>query len=687
MSDALQRLREKREAEAREGQKREGAESWFNTISQAIGEGSTFGLADEGAAFLRHLGSNVLEIDSTAYGMTEGGMPWTDEFWQARDQFEQAKGNRSYADLLADQRNYQLRGQEEHPGAYMGLSVASGVLSGGAAGLAATGAKTAGKGVLTEAANAMRETGRFRKALTPVGVGAAEGGVAGVATENENRMMGGIYGAGLGAATGGIFGLGGMGYDVGRGVGRSVKRWASGPQDKADEIVGARLNENFGTPERVMEAAEEISPHAIMGDLDPTAAIGGARASTQGRQILQDVVEPRQAEQVDRIGGILREEITDPVAYDSAQQATRKSQQEAANAMYGDIQSARVPPGAVDPILDTVPKSVIRSAEEEITMRGGTIQHMKPALDDAGEPIINPKTGEMSMVPGDYTLGFLDQVRRELRNHMDRTGSTAAEVPMNRLSQTLDPMVEGYGPARQAFSTQSAIMDAGEMGKKLGGTKDPRIARETRGALEELPQRAGRGEGAELTPEEVLRSREGVSRGLLDTATPRGEKGNAAARILNPEQKATMGEYGGENIIPRIEGERRMGELATMLDPNANSATAGRLGASEALESEAVGMAADIANVAVNPSMAMAGATAINNAVGALISDGKITPEVGKRIAQIMARKPSVEEAARLMEKAAVPEIAQEAVLRHLTALTPVTGAAVGGGRGVLTQE
>ena len=225
-------------------------------------------------------------------------------------QVQQETGKDDWGSILADQRNYQARGKADNPALYTTMEMGTGVLQGGAMGMAGAGAKTAGKQMLGEAAQTMEAAPWLAKIGRTSGVGAVEGAASGyLGGEGAGESLGD---ATLGAGLGGLLGMLPLTVDIYGAAKRWGKRAFSSNTDKADEIVGARLAEQFGDDaEGVVGAMNDISPEAVLADLDPMGAAAAAGRSTEARREMGAQLAERQAGQTSRVTGILRDEIAD----------------------------------------------------------------------------------------------------------------------------------------------------------------------------------------------------------------------------------------------------------------------------------------------------------------------------------------------------------------------------------------
>ncbi len=437
------------------------------TLALPLGQGLTFGFADEGLA----------------------GLSTLKDKWDGDDR----SVSDIYAGRVAEERARLQRVRDEHPVLSVGAELVGGALTGG--GLARVGAKTLGSTAARLSSTIARRIG------TGIASGAAGGAVAGYGTaegDAREQLASTAKGAGAGALLGGLIPAATQGIrhlrdalgarapgavtpfadqgpptSVRDRIARIATR-ASGATsaDRADTKIVEALTANGQTLDDVTARAEQAiarnAPVALVdvGGKRMQRLARGARTGTGG-EVLDEMLEHRTAGASDRfvdalddITGTQRGIPQELEAMITRQKAQADRLYPAARAAGLEVKSENA--AQVDVLRRVLTKPKFRQAF-------AAAQELADDMDDPIADIFTTNTDgtvTLSTIPDVRTLDYIKrgvQAVIEKGNGGAGLASDAASNLRKQLRDVLgvyDDLVPAYGEARQAFAGEAELRDA-----------------------------------------------------------------------------------------------------------------------------------------------------------------------------------------------------------------------------------
>jgi hypothetical protein len=458
----------------------------------------------------------------------------------------------------------------------------------------------------------------FNTTAGTLGTGAVIGGISGAGEDNDNRLRGGMFGAGLGIAGGAagralaapIESLARSG--VGQKVGQVVSRARGQPFNPAPQLSQLE-SAAYGLRPDVAQASQNLRDAGDLGlpyalaDADPKMQmLAGTvtRRSPDAYALAKGTLNPRDAGQAERaiagINGNLAP-VTD-IAERSGQ--LRQAAQIAASPEYaaGRMRAAPVD-DRVQAFLNTdAGKKALNDARTLASNDGRDPNAMGFDLDDQGQVAIRNLPSWETL---DYVKRGFDQQLAPYRDPFGRInleGNPAAQSIDNlrkRFLGTLDELNPDYAAARGTYAREIGKRDALQQGQKLTSpTIQPR-------QLDDITRR--------WSPEQLAEGQRGYATSMADSVAntrlsanpyntvygsmgqrdkvasmfPEGADRFARQYDLEDQMRGTRQEVlGGSQTAQRLASDQAIGEsaLTTALDAGSQLATGGGLSLGSAIQ-------------------------------------------------------------------------------------------------------
>lgn len=380
----------------------------FGSILTGIGQGLTFGFADE-------IGSGIQAL--------------------ARAPFSPKTFGELYNESLDERRKFLESAQEEHPVLTGVGTVAGGIAQGG-------GVASAAKGVLTQIPRLVRVAG----------LGAAEGAAFGAGTATEDRLAGAAKGAALGAIAAPV--ASGVGTAVGRTiskVGAPIARAvANTPRRQASRIVSRAMELDELGPASVGSELSRLGPQSTLADLGENLS-GLARGATakpgRARSIASNLLRDRQNTQQRRLLEAAGVDF-DVGDFKRAFRDVMTLRQSSAAPKYEEAyaSSLEITPRLQALLNRPTVKSALARANRIVQDEGGGTGHVR--VMDAVKQDIDDRIGAALRQGKRNTARRLLNIKRDLLAEVD------AQVP-------------AYKEAREIFSSEASLRDSANLGRSI----------------------------------------------------------------------------------------------------------------------------------------------------------------------------------------------------------------------------
>ena len=391
---------------------------------RGFAQGTTFGLGEEIGA-----GVGALGAIGTGEGVSE-----------------------RYKRLRDDQRAQNRLARQRHPVAYTGAEIGGGL---------ATGLATAAPAVAGQT---------LRQAIPRLaGIGAAEGGTAGLGYSEAQTVPGIAGDVALGATTGAALGtaLPAVGAGLGAAA-RAVRRPFTAEAKTARQINKALRDDNLTLADAERKLAD--NPNLIVADLGENLQRRlGAIANQPGptAQRARDILEQRNIDQLDR----LQPKFEAALGGQGTLQALKESKSRARE--------------AAGPLYEEAYASDIRGTArlQDLMSRPAA----KAALKTAWKKAANE--GVDISAPGS-NVQIMDYMQRELRDRQQTLAPKRAddarivEGLRKSILAEVDQQVPQFGEARRIWAGEAANQDALEYGAKIFREKTPNL----RAAYDDMSQ-------------------------------------------------------------------------------------------------------------------------------------------------------------------------------------------------------
>jgi len=439
MSDVLNEL-DSLEAKHKDAYQGKGS------IADALGSGALLGLGDEIAG---GLGAGIGMALPESWGGLPEGTSFSDAYSGIRDQARR------------QQKAFELR----NPKTALAAELAGGLASGGAG----FGRVAAAKG-LKESAKQMAK------------IGAAEGGVAGFGTSEEQGiglLADTVGGAGVGAGMGAGF------APLSAGAGKAYQ-WVTRPK-RHENIVGSIAEHNG---QDLGARMREMGPDATLADAGGTAGkvhaqgLVGSDETSKARGMAEDVFTKRAAGIQSRTDDAVKEATGIDVRYLSASQEIQDRMKSQASDLY---EKAYSNPG-FDP-LDSELMSFINDLPAVRKQLGGVLEDAQneglnlPYI----ERIVN--AGEDSYITKDLMpdMRSWDRIKRRLDAIVNSHARNAHEsyIPVKRardkVRNRLDKLNPAYAKAKSVYRDDAELRDSMDEGLRFLQAPTRKVAQDVSG--------------------------------------------------------------------------------------------------------------------------------------------------------------------------------------------------------------
>lgn len=340
-------------------------------------------------------------------------------------------------------------------------------------------------------------------------VGATEGALYGAGSAEEGgRLKGAATGAAIGAVAAPA------GYYAGKYVispvvgatGRALQRAATNtPQRQAERIISIALQADELTDDAVRAELQRLGPNAVLADLgenlSSTARAAAARTGS-ARTIASNLLTDRQLGQQSRV--IAAAGATDVADFKAAFQKTMTQRQSQAAPLYEE--AYRAPMQMTEKMRALLQRPALRSA----------MQRALNIVKDEGLEGLDPAMSPVRIIDA-AKQDLDDQIGAALRGGERNTARRLLRIKGELLSE-VDAQVPSYARAREIFSNEAALRDAGSLGRSLLTTRVDMDAAEI--AVEAM------------TEGERHAFRLGAIRGLIDKLEGTPETRNAAGKLI-----------------------------------------------------------------------------------------------------------------------------------------------------------
>lgn len=403
-----------------------------------------------------------------------------------------------------------------------------------------------------------------------MGIGGLEGAVAGAGYADEggakDRMQGAALGGTIGAAAGPV--LAGLGTFL-NGALRSARHmfWQM-PKTDARRLVSMAASRDMIDEGQAKALLDDLGDRAILADLGPNLASAGRDAAAQpgpGKTLAINRLADRQEDSVGdvaRAAGVRLDVGDDLGNYLKAVDANRKAQ---AKPLYEEAFTQWIKP------TPTIQKVLGSDAGQRALAKSLRTMSNDIDLPQLERAAVNEQTGEMS-------LRLLDKVKQSLFDMEDAARKGASDVGTNEarqianirraLTKELDQeaISPAYSEARRIYSGESALMDAGELGRQLfTGRKfatdiEDQISSMNKGELEAL--------------------RIGVLRGMEDVIDSSNSNADIARQLIKSKRARDLiglafkgRDEEAQRFIKDLDSMSQMKSTKNVVDPNVNSQT------------------------------------------------------------------------------------------------------------------
>jgi len=431
-----------------------------------------------------------------------------------------------------------IRGQQERFGEEYPVTSTAASLAGGVAGPGGVAGKTMGLA---------KEAGLLGRTAAGIGVGTAEGALAGSGYAGPDRRLGGAKSGGAwGAGVGALVPLLGAGSNalMGTKLYNTISGRFGDVTDPARKAVLKALSETGLTLEQAMGRIKRLGENATLADVVPGLAEAVANTGNRAGRIAERVLNNRGLRQAHRVSMAVDEKLT-KIGFLS--EKTRLAADKAKNARmaYGDAYAAK-------PTLD--------SPEIAALLKNPAV---KKGIKSAR---VNPANADLP----DNSIELLDAAYKEIGAASRKAGGSHA---MNQLRVSLRAaMVKEnpkYGVALKKFSDDSSLEEALAMGEKAlrPGTRPAEI-RATMKSLGEAERDAYRVGAADALQTKIFAAKDTAdvikrifgsptSRAQIRAVFPSDRAGRRAFREFEVEMRR-------EAVLARTE-QRVLGNSRTQI--------------------------------------------------------------------------------------------------------------------------
>lgn len=343
-----------------------------------------------------------------------------------------------------------------------------------------------------------------------IGVGATEGALYGAGSAEEG---GRLAGAGKGAAIGAVAAP--IGYYVGnkidqgaRAVGRALGRAATNtPERQAERIISRAFQADDLSEAAAKVELDRLGPDAVLADLGEnlsTTARAAAARTGSARTIASSLLDERQIGQQSRLltaAGGANFDVSD---FKGAFRKAMTQRQSQAAPLYEE--AYRAPMQMTEKLRALLDRPALKSA----------MQRALTIVKDEGLEGLDTEMSPVRIMDA-AKQELDDQIGAALRGGERNTARRLLRIKGGLLAE-VDAQVPAYKAAREIFSNEAALRDAGSLGRSLLTTRVDMDAAEI--AIEAM------------TEGERHAFRMGAIRGLVDKLEATPETRNAAGKLV-----------------------------------------------------------------------------------------------------------------------------------------------------------
>lgn len=342
-----------------------------------------------------------------------------------------------------------------------------------------------------------------------IGVGAAEGALYGAGSSEEGeRIEGAAMGGGVGAVAGPV------GYGTAKVAGKALhmaaqpimRAMTNTPTRQAERIVSRAMEADDLSLPTVRAELERLGPNATIADLGEnlSATARGATARTgSARTIASNLLNDRQTGQQSRLLSAAGGEDFDVGDFKASFARAMTQRQSQAAPLYEKAYATSMQ------MTDQLKALIKRPALKNALQRALTI------VKDEGITT-NGEVGHVRVMDA-AKQELDDQIGSALRNGERNTARRLLRIK-NELLAEVDAQVPEYKQARELFSSEASLRDAGSLGRSVLTTRVDMEAAEI--AVEAM------------TEGERHAFRMGAIRGLIDKLEGTPETRNAAGKLV-----------------------------------------------------------------------------------------------------------------------------------------------------------
>jgi hypothetical protein len=342
------------------------------------------------------------------------------------------------------------------------------------------------------------------------GVGAAEGALYGAGSSEEGERIGGaLKGGAIGAIAAPI------GYYVGnqiskgvRAVGRALGRIATNtPERQAEAIIQRAFEADDLSAAAAREELDRLGPQAVLADLGEnlsTTARGAAARTGGARTLASNLLDERQLGQQSRLLDAAGGSDFNVANFKEEFSKAMTQRQSQAAPLYEEAYQA--PMQMTDKLKALLQRPALNSA----------MQRAMTIVKDEGLQGLDTEMSPVRIMDA-AKQELDDQIGSALRSGERNTARRLLRIKGDLLAE-VDAQVPSYKAAREIFSNEAALRDAGSLGRSLLTTRVDMDAAEI--AVEAM------------TEGERHAFRLGAIRGLVDKLEGTAETRNAAGKLV-----------------------------------------------------------------------------------------------------------------------------------------------------------